>query len=278
MKCFPNFAYLLLAAVILISCSEEDPLPDPGPNPNAQIVKEDAEINAAFTDTDNIALFALSANGQGLRTQVEFVGDLCAEAEVAHFPDERRIVVDFKEGCTSANGLVRKGKLLIDYTGVILFPGASVMVNFENYHVNGVKIEGTRTSTNRGINLNEGTITFETIVNNGRLTWEDGSQATVTINHNRKFILPGENEGIRAEITGTTSGNSRTGVAFNAEISEALVFFQNCTNTGNWIPSQGKSLIAISQAFLFEVDYGTGECDREITVRLEGETITLTLD
>lgn len=271
------FLFAMLGCIILLSCSESDPLPDPGPNPNAVIVAEDAAINAAYTDADNIALFALQANGQGFRTQVEFNGDLCSKANVKYLAENNRVEVDFGDGCTSSNGVIRKGKLLIDITSSILFPGAYVTINFENYHVNGIKLEGERTLTNAGIDYNNGTITFITKVNDGKLTWPDGSQANVNVNHRRKFFLS-EEEGYRAEVTGTSFGKSRTGVDFTAEIAEALGFYQTCTNTGNWTPSKGKMIIGVSQAFIFEVDYGNGNCDKVIQVKLEGETITLTLD
>lgn len=265
-----------IGSILLMSCSENDPLPDPGPNLNATIVVEDAEINAAFTDTDNVVLIALQANRLGFSTEGNFFGDLCDDAKVTHLPENKRIIVDFGEGCTSANGITRKGRLFINYTGMIFFPTASVTVNFQEYFVNGVKIEGTRVTTNKGIDLNYMTMSFEIKMDNGKLTWPDGSQSSVTISHNRKFFL--QDQDMRAEVTGSSSIKSRIGVDVNSEIYYPLVFVQTCTNSGNWIPSEGISVISLSQSFVFQVDYGQGICDREIQVRLEGETITLTLD
>jgi hypothetical protein len=268
----------LLVFFSLLSCGEDEPTPDPGPNTNTAIIEEEAQISAAYTDIDNISLFSLQENGQGLRTQLEFTGDLCPNTEVVHDFENMRIVIDFGEGCTSPNGIFRRGKLLIDYTGRIVFPGVMITVSFDNYHINDIRLEGSRVSTNRGIDLQNGTITFETVINNGKLTWPDGSVSTIALTQNRKFFLPMEAEGIRAEVTGSASGKSKLGVDFDSQISEPLIFFQTCTNTGNWIPSIGKSLITVSGAFVFEVDYGEGECDRTIEVTLEGQTTTLDLD
>lgn len=266
---------IAISNILLISCHENDPLPDPGLNPYSTIV-EDAEINAVFADTDNVALIALQIYRLVYSTEGNFFGDLCDEAIVTHFPENKRIIVDFGDGCTSGNGITRKGRVIINYTGMISFPTASITVNFQDYFVNGVKIEGTRVTTNKGIDLNYMTLSFEIKMDNGKLTWTDGGQSNVKISHNRKFFL--HDQDMRTEIIGSSSVKSRSGVDFTSDIYYPLVYVKTCTHTGNWIASEGMSFLSLSQSIVFQVDYGQGKCDREITVILEDESIRLTLD
>ena len=88
------------------------------------------------------------------------------------FEITKKIIIDFGTGCTSAEGVVRKGKVLLTYSGNLAFPGSTIITSFEGYEVNVLKLEGTRVLTNTGINLATSTITMTVKVENGNVQLE----------------------------------------------------------------------------------------------------------
>ena len=83
----------------------------------------------------------------------------------------KTLTLDFGTGCTSADGIMRKGKLIYLFSGPLLLPGATASVSFNQYIVNGYGILGTYTITN---NSSESLgISFTTQVTNGIITYPD---------------------------------------------------------------------------------------------------------
>jgi succinate dehydrogenase/fumarate reductase flavoprotein subunit len=61
----------------------------------------------------------------------------------------KTIVIDFGTGgCTSADGIVRKGKINITLSDYLHNPGSTAVMTFDNYYAAGFKVEGTITWTN----------------------------------------------------------------------------------------------------------------------------------
>lgn len=131
----------------------------------------------------------------------------------------KKIIVDFGAGCTSPNGVVRKGKILLSYTGSnFLFPGTSIVTTFEGYEVNGLKIQGTRTITNGGIDLLNSKVTLNVKIENGLITWPDNQTVTYSSTQVRQVSLG--SSGYEVSVTGTASGKSREGFDYTATVLE----------------------------------------------------------
>ena len=60
----------------------------------------------------------------------------------------KTLTLDFGTGCTSADGIMRKGKLIYVFSDPLLVPGATASVTFDQYVVNGYGVLGTYTITN----------------------------------------------------------------------------------------------------------------------------------
>jgi hypothetical protein len=264
--------YTAMLLLLLIACTK-----DPADLPQAQTerIQETSTIAAYLDDVDNISFYALQNNGIGLRTGLALNGDLCSSATVKVNESTKSIVVDFGNGCTSPNGMTRKGKLLIKYSGLFFVTGTSVVVTFDNYFVNGNKIEGTKTTTNKGFDGKE--FSFETIITGGKVTWPDNSFGTIDGNQLKKFKVTLDPFSLAIEVTGQATGLHRLGLPYSTTIQQALSYLHDCTKKGNWVPSSG-TLKLVSGGEVFDLDFGSGDCDKEVKVTHNGNTFSIKLD
>lgn len=276
MNHFKKFSPFLIALITLIgfSCSSNDDNDDPLVA-DTSIVLEVSEVNQKFEDLDNLTLAVLENSGLGARKTNTFAGDLCASTEITTNQQEKTIVIDFGDGCTSPNGINRKGKILLKYSGSLLIPGASIVTTFEGYEVNGFKIEGTRTITNTKLDIILSRIILGVTIENGKVTFPDGGFVTLISDQVREITLG--NSGYEASITGTASGNSIDGNPYTATITDELKITQSCIESGVFNPISG--LIEFTyKGVSMSLDYGTGDCDKAATITYPGGVKNITFD
>jgi hypothetical protein len=80
-----------------------------------------------------------------------------------------------------------------------------------------------------------------------------------------------------ASITGTNSGISTDGSAYKTMISAPLEIYETCAKTGVYVPSKG-TMVFNDKFGEFTLVFGTGICDKVITVIYPGGTKDITLD
>ncbi len=266
-------ACAFLAFTISGCNSESDPI---NAQPNLALVEDDFQVAQAFEDLDNLTLTVLDKSGLGARMSEDIpLTEICPSAKIILDKTAKNIVVDFGNGCTGSNGITRKGKIMLSYTGNLLFPGSKVTTTFESYFVNGKKIEGIRTVTNTGINLATGTISLTVKLENGKITWPDNTFVTVVSDQIRAVKLG--TAGYEASILGTANGKSRTGVDYTSTVRDALIIKQSCVESGVWAPSSGILQFTYSGNTV-SVDYGSGICDKVVTISYPGGSKDVTLD
>ena len=238
---------LLISAMILTSC---DNLNDtPNVQPDLSVVNDQAIVNRVFEDLDNITLNVLGSSGLGARTNVNIPAtSLCDGATVTLDEAKKTIKIDFGTSCTGTYGTVRKGIVLLTYTGKIGFPGAKVTTTFEGYEVDGLKVEGTRTLLNKGVDLETNTINLEVTIQNGKVTWPDNTFMTIVSKQERAIKL--SSQGYDTET---------------------------CIKTGVTTPNSGILVINYNGIDL-SINYGSGSCDKKATITYPGGSKEVTLD
>ena len=189
------------------------------------------------------------------------------------------LIIDFGEGGCFHKGRLRKGRLLIHYTGPYLRAGTVVSTTLENYEVNGVRIEGKEIVTNQGMN-DEGQWRFKVEVINGQLTYPTGEIATWESTRFRMLIDEGTSllfDGTYA-IYGTATGINRSGRAYTVSIDETtpLIIHIPCALTTR-LPQEGILTIIPDGLTPRVIDYGDGECDTSISVSVDSKSIQLDL-
>lgn len=184
------------------------------------------------------------------------------------------ITVDFgTEGCVGADGRVRKGRVLISVTDNIQNEGAIRTVTLDEYYVNDIHIEGTRTLTNTGLNA-EGHPTFTRTVAGASLTFPDGGTATWEGSHSIEqvegFGTPTVLDNV-FEITGGANGVNRQGKIWTSVITEPLVRRVPC----RFMVSGIREITVEGQTATLDYSFGfgAGDCDRQALLTLpNGQT------
>lgn len=270
----PSILFVLILGIMLISSCNTN---ETEPAPDLSVVEEDAEVKMAFEDLDNLTLTVLSNSGLSARTTVDIpAANICDGAVVTIDEGTKSIKVNFGDGCTTSNGVTRKGIVNLTYTGNLLLTGAKITTTFEGYEVNGYKVEGTRTISNQGVDVNSNTITLGVKITNGKVTWPDASFVTITSDQVREIKLGTQGE-YEASITGTASGTSRFGYLYTTSVTEPLIYKKSCIESGVMAPITGILKLEFRDIEV-SVDYGNGDCDKNATIFYPNGSKQITLD
>lgn len=187
----------------------------------------------------------------------------------------RTVVIDFgTDGCEGLDGRVRRGQIVINQSDSLRIPGAVRTATLVDYYVDDAHVEGTKTWTNTGVD-GEGNITLTRKIENAKITFPDGSSITWESNHvltqTEGGATPTRLDDVM-EISGTSSGITRHGVAFSNVISDSdpLVKRASCL----WIESGTLEMTVGTRTR--SIDYGNGTCDRFAALTLaNGQTYTI---
>jgi hypothetical protein len=270
-------ALSLVASIGLVSsCNEEERLTAG----DTQDISEEAITDSYFQDADDLGGVAIAApsNEQysGGRTSggITISDDRCHCATVTLESTgtidapKGVIVVDFGAGCIDAKLNTRKGKLKFAYNGKRFLPGSTVVLTTENYSINDIKLEGTRTSTNVQGSTDDAP-RFNVVLANGKATFPDGSIAERESNITWEWVRAENpiNDYLLIDQLSTASGTTRGGRSYSVSLLEGLKYKRFC----------GIAVAGIKKYILDEekeivIDYGNGECDKALTISVNGVT------
>lgn len=258
------FLFLIGFGVALSSCNNNDTVSDFSAE-DSENVQSDASEDMSNDDADDIGTLALESQDPSTGGRVGNSDDRLSCAVVTRTGAEGAgtIRVDFGDGCTDNRGNVRKGVLVIDFEGRWFKQGSLWRLQFEDYFINGIALEGTRTVTN--VTTDTTRLAFTVELEDGSATWPDGRIARRRVHHRREHLRDENHILERLIIYGTAEGNHRNGRGYYIEILEPLVYDRRCAAKGVIIPVQGKKLIKHG-ARQITVDYGDGICDNVVTL------------
>jgi hypothetical protein len=253
-------------------------------------VADEAIIEAYFQDMDDLGGVAISAptsaeyNGgrtsgtitvtdnrflcEGISVLLEIL-----EGSTTQHP-KGRITVDFGTGgCADLKGNVRKGKLIFTYDGPRLTEGTSLITTTDNYSINGVKLEGTRTTTVIHVaSLTD--VEYHVVLENGKATFEDQTTATRESDLYLRVVLgsTAAEDKLIVGIDSEASGTTRASRAYLVTLSKKLEYHRFCG-----LAVSGIKNFVIDGAQNIKVDYGTGDCDNTFTISMLGISRTITI-
>ena len=255
----------------LTSCQDDSENPNQLTDTEVANAASEVSIEAAFEDVDDISYESFFYLEEGGRIAVSDDSPIkCATR--THDKENKTITIDYGDGCEGPFGRVRSGKIIIKYTDRMYIPGSVVTITFDNYYCDGNKIEGTRTRTNISESEND-FLRFRITLENGKITWEDGTFATREATWEIARIRtpnPINDERIR---TGSASGVNRAGIGYTLTITKALVWKRGCLPLKRvMIPVEGTKVWALENGATCTIDYGDGTCDNLITITKDGVT------
>ena len=275
--------FAIALASLLFACNDDSDEPNPNAN-TEQVIFTTTEVNEieansevaadeAFEDIDAIVDEAedYSAAARILNEDNQAGSCVVIQKNIDSLSNTVTVDLDFGDGCTNKHGRLRRGKINIVYVLRRFQPGATRTVTFDNFYVDSIKVEGTRTWTNKSDSATAPVRKWEITLANGQLTFPDGSLATRTASKLRTSQIG------KVETTGSASGISRLGYSYAIEIKEPITFTRACASQGFFYPTSGTKVKTITSleddtVSEFSVDYGDGTCDNLMTITKDGES------
>ncbi|MBL7871830.1 MAG: hypothetical protein JNM78_09485 [Cyclobacteriaceae bacterium] len=280
---------LVVFLVILSSCNDEN---FNLATSDSQNVENEAATDGYFEDADDMATLAVAVDASTAsggresssgREGVKPDGDHrfnCATVTFEFANDNNQdkphgfIIINFGEGCTDARGNVRKGKIKVEFVGKRFLPGSKIITTFMEYFINGIKIEGTRTVTNVSGSI-ESNPKFSIVLVGGKATWPDGSSATREVNHTREWVRGNNPLTDQWIVDGTSAGTNRNEKTYQVEITKPLVYKRQCAISNKiFMAVEGTKVLTVENKVI-TIDYGTGECDKLVTITINGQSKTI---
>lgn len=180
--------------------------------------------------------------------------------------------VDFGSGVTFRKDTVeitRAGKIVIDRT----IDGATITetTTFDNYTVNGIRIEGTKTRIS-SYDEESGSGSSATSVANGKITLTDGTVAT--------WISE------RSRVTDAAAGTVTTDVSSSVTANGTIIYSHNTTSPlvedlacDGRRPGPVSGVVeTVYRTDNISIDFGNGSCsNRTITITVNGVATTRTI-
>jgi hypothetical protein len=278
---------LLIVLVVLASCEDKVDF-------NAKDtsnVENEAAVDGYFEDADDMSMLVVAAEpgtlsgsreaaSRGIgKDKLDFRFACAATTVTVEFAADNTqavphgtITIDFgTEGCTDSKGNIRKGKIRVEYKGRRFLPQSTITTTTDGYSINGIALAGTRTVTNISGSTEESP-KFNITLTDGKATWPDGSTATREVNRTREWIRGTNPMNDEWRVTGTANGTNRNGDVYEMEITKTLVYKRECAISAKvFMAVEGTKELTVNGK-LITIDYGTGDCDRTVTITVEGQS------
>lgn len=283
-----KFTLIALSFGLITSCSE-DGVSGFSENLSTTTVMETINSIAFEEDIDDLVsesmnLISSTTSARSADTAADkgpkrFKGDKYGDcATVVEDEENNTKTITFSEDCEGKRGQVRSGTMIVTYSETQGEAGSFRQVTYNDFYLNGVKIEGTRRT--EIISIDEsGSKTMRTSMSDGKMIYEDGTFETKNSEMTR-YTHVENSEKQYSSLTGSKSAVSTEGVNFSMEITTPIKFVYNCDDLGfrkrGKIPVEGVK-VSIDGDQTITTDFGDGTCDTLVEVTKDGEVETVDL-
>lgn len=274
---------ILFTGMAFISCQKSADLKPVQSAASADLQKITSVATAeSFMNVADAGQFAFAINPQYATTDKALVGSCPPITTYNPSADvyPHTTTVDWGTGCTSGT-VTRSGKWITYVTGDMSQIGSSSETTYDNFYLNGVKLEGTvRIAHNNDNEFTYGVyrITFKNrkvIQPNGDYIIYGGHRRIVKRDNNP--VYPGFPDG-GFKVTGTITGNEvKAGVPYQwvatIDVANPLIY-----NFCDFIV-KGNTEVTFTNQSTWLVNYGTDAriCDDQAELTVDGVTTTVTL-
>lgn len=263
MKKSTHTLYLLpLVLLSFFSCTKEDSLLA---TDNSQVLV--ATSIELINDLDLKTGNEISLEKQKTKKTSKFIINSCTTITEATSKDSfpKTFVVDFGSECIT-NGIKRSGKLKITFSDYTTQNGSTMIIERDNYSVNGNKIKGTIEYKNTTINSK--TPQWARTVTNGEYMDSKGdiylNSGTHTVKQTAGITTITLNDDTYEMVEGIHTVSKQNGGTITLKVSESLIKIQNCDYISKGKLNVENSLIKGT------INYGNGECDNKATYTQNG--------
>ncbi|QHT68239.1 YfhO family protein [Rhodocytophaga rosea] len=279
-----TIAYAVAAGIMFTACKKEDEAPV---QPTEKAVEDNSMSMAESDEVLAIAEEEMNSNYSNMRIDAtQETHENSHGATITFTPKGSNatgsILIDFgTTGIKSdVDGKTRKGKILITFTGKYRTPGTTQTITFDNYQVNGNKVEGTQILTHA---VENNTYKTNVKITGGKISYTDNTTITWNSEHVRTWNLNGtllNFEDDEFTVSGTSSGKARDGKNFSSVIAVGtpLLWKFSCLSESRFVAVSGIVKVMPEGGQEWTADYGNGSCDREVVVKSGNFTATITLE
>jgi hypothetical protein len=282
-------AFSFLSLLSIVSCKKETS----GTNDNEEVT---ASQTSSESDAQSEIIFnEVFDNAMGVSDEVGMFGtgvfariNSCPTVTVLHLTANQfpiRVTLDFgATGCVGNDGHQRRGKIITEYTGRLVYPGSIATTTFDGFYFDSIHVEGTHRISNISVVSTVPIIRkFEAKVENGKLTFQNGNyvnwNSTKIITQIEGAVTPDPHDD-QFKVEGSANGTALRGnllVAWQSTITEPLLKKFNC----RWIVKGRVRTVRantnVNSQWVGVLDFGTGNCDNQATVTINGVTHQITL-
>ena len=247
---------------------------------NSIAFEEDIDdlVSESFNLSTNV-ISARSADADSAKDFKRFKGDKYGDcASVVVDEESKTKTITFLEDCEGKRGQTRSGTMIVSYSETQGEAGSYRQVTYDDFYLNGVKIEGTRRTEIISIDEN-GSKTTRTSVTDGKMIYEDGTFKTKSAEMTRYTHVENDQKQY-STLTGSKSGVSTEGVNFSMEITTPIKFIYDCFGEGQRkkgkVPVEGIKVTDDGEQII-TTDFGDGTCDTLVEISKDGEVETVDL-
>lgn len=197
-----------------------------------------------------------------------------------------KVILDFGvNGCVGNDGHLRKGKIITTYSNRLIHPGATAVTIPENFYFDSIKVEGKHTITNISGPVNTQPIIrkFNVKVENAKLSVPSGNYTQWNSEKTITQLEGGTTNDPRDDVfkvEGAANGKVKRGpllVTWQSTIIEPLIKRFNC----RWIV-KGKVRtirpnLSTNSPWVAILDFGSGNCDNQAVIMINGVSHQITL-
>ncbi|HLG03654.1 MAG TPA: hypothetical protein VI731_08675 [Bacteroidia bacterium] len=275
---FPAVLLLAATALFFTGCKKEKEEDN-----DTSAAADNAFAESTYNDVTNIADEAgISGSVSNYRLGADGTGILSACATITFdtlsSADQDTIHIDFgPTNCTCNDGRMRRGEILVYYTGAYRDSASMHTITFNNYFVNDNQVLGTKTVTNQGHNASGNLVYFIDV--NGQIILANNGGAISWISQRYREWTQGEstlpwNDDMYS-VTGSASGTGANGNSFTVQITNPLIRNMQIGCRRHFV--QGTFVLTPSNKPARTVDFGNGTCDDIATVTVNNHTYTIHL-
>ena len=240
------------------------------------------DIYDLVSESFNLSTNVMSARSADSATDQEpkkFKGDKYGDCVSVVVDEENNTkTITFSEECEGKRGQMRTGTMIVTYSETQGESGSFRQVTYDDFYLNGVKIEGTRRTEIISVDEN-GSKTMRTTLTDGKMIYEDGTFKTKSADMTR-YIHVENDEKQYSTLSGSKSAVSSEGVEFSMQITTPIKFVYDCFGEGQRkrgkVPVEGIK-VTIDGAQTITTDFGDGTCDTLVEITKDGEVETVDL-
>ncbi|WP_158860904.1 hypothetical protein [Lunatibacter salilacus] len=212
-------------------------------------------VLSLFEEIDMIALAMIQHESVNNRAMTLTVEDFCQETSLIKNINEKSITADFGDGCDSSKGVKRAGSIKVISSDNFWSKGSVTQIVLDSFYIDGVKVTGIRTLTNKGFDQDNRNLNFESVMRRGEVTWPMESALYTEYVHDRTISLPTGKSGFTFSLVGKTELTDQNGNSLLAEIVKPMVFQESCILHGTPTASSGSLAIIRRQAETLVVNF-----------------------